>query len=84
MEEKTFLEQLRKEIVLGSLFTNDYKNTFGINPNAVQDFFDGYLEYLAELMKEDGVIDGDYEKYDTTDNLLAWYYMFDEDPLPLA
>ena len=44
---------LRQDIRLGSLFTRDYENRFGIDPRYVQDSFDGYLDYLGEIMKEE-------------------------------
>ena len=48
--------QLRKEIVLNSIFTNDYENSFDIPPQQVQDFFDCYIEYC-----EDCFIDENFE-----------------------
>lgn len=50
------LQQLREEIVLNSMFTNDYKNSFNIPPQQVQDFFDSYIEYC-----EDCFIDESFE-----------------------
>ena len=77
---------LRTEITLGSLYTSDYENSFQILPRMVQDFFDGYIEYLWELAEEKNKKDMDFEdlveNYDNTDNLESWYYCFDEDPLP--
>ena len=69
------LENLRKDIVLGSHFTSDYFNRYGIEPRAVQDFFDGYMDYIKELEKEAGEnlhFNEFMQKYDTTDNLWAW------------
>jgi len=43
------LWELRKEIVLNSLYISDYENSFHIDPNAVCDFFDGYLEFLSDI-----------------------------------
>ena len=43
---KRNLWALRTEITLGSLYTSDYENSFQILPRMVQDFFDGYIEYL--------------------------------------
>lgn len=77
--------ELRKEIPLCSLFVNDYKNTFGIDAAVVCDFFDGYADYLGDLMKEDGIDDSDYFEhlglYDNDVNLAQWFYSFDECPL---
>lgn len=89
MEDK--IKQLREEIVLGSLFTDDYKNSFGIDPHIVQDFFDGYSGYLWWLIEEDHPDSGDmslndnegfqlFTKYDDDANL--WNYaQICEDPL---
>lgn len=82
---KTTLWQLRTEIVLNSVFMSDYQNSFGFTTQSVLEFFDGYMSYLEELMTEDGVSDSDVfnvlDKYDTIDNLWAWWYMYDINPL---
>lgn len=41
---KDELKQLRKEIVLGSLYLSDYENSFNIDPKAVKDLCDGFIE----------------------------------------
>ena len=73
--EKTLIN-LRKQIILNSLYLNDYKNDIGIDARAAQEFFDGYLEYLAELMDDDGISDAAYfehlSEYDTDENLLNY------------
>ena len=83
---KRNLWALRTEITLGSLYTSDYENSFQILPRIVQDFFDGYIEYLWELAEEKNNKNIDFEDlveiYDNADNLEGWYYCFDEDPLP--
>ena len=83
---KRNLWALRTEITLGSLYTSDYENSFQILPIIVQNFFDGYIEYLWELAEENNKKDMDFEdlveNYDNADNLESWYYCFDEDPLP--
>lgn len=84
---KTNLWNLRTEITLGSLYTSDYENSFQILPIIVQNFFDGYIEYLWELAEENSKkADMDFEDlveiYDNADNLEGWYYCSDEDPLP--
>lgn len=82
------LWQLRRQIPLCSLFYSDYRNSFDIDEHAVCDFFDGYADYLAELMNEDCPGRGnnffyDYlEQYDTSENLWNWYCCFEEEPLP--
>ena len=78
---------LRKQIYLNSLFFSDYENSYGIDSHQVCNFFDGFIDYISELMDEDGVSDEDFfnnlDKYDTTDNLLEWYGCFDENPFTL-
>lgn len=81
---KEELWDLRKEIVLNSLFTSDYENTHHILPRDVQDFFDGYIEYLYELAEENGEnpdIQDLCKKYDNPDNLENWYNCFEDNPL---
>lgn len=80
---------LRREIVLNSIFLYDYANTFGFDRRMVSTFFDGYLEYLDELMQE-SIPDYDdanffdlLSQYDTAENLWDWYGCLEEDPLPL-
>ena len=82
---KNELWALRQEIVLNSYFEPDYQNSFGFTTESVFVFFDGYMSYLEELMAEDGVSDSDVfnvlGKYDTIDNLCAWWNMFGTYPL---
>lgn len=84
MLNKEELKQLRKEIVLNSLFLNDYKNSVGIRKKDACNFFDSYLEYLSDLSKEDNknmdIIDI-IDKYDTTYNLYNFYCLYEDDPL---
>lgn len=71
---KEELWKLRNEIVLCSIFLADYKNSFGFKPIYLSQFFDGYEEYLCELIKEDG-LSYSYEeliKRDTPENLYDW------------
>ena len=90
MLSQTDLWKLRQEIPLGSLFFSNYRNSFEIDPRKVCDFFDGFLEFVEEKMREDhpGFDDKDFWEllpdYDTPEYLLDWYYCFEEDPLPLA
>ena len=89
MMTKDELWALRQEIKLGSLFYADYRNSFGINTQPVCDFFDGYLEYLDEEMREtiSGYDDARFfdhlPDYDNPENLWNWYGMFEADPLPV-
>ena len=80
--KKEQLWELRQQIVLNSLFTDDYKNSFGFAPKSVQGFFDGYVEYLEELAKEDGNKTDDvfalFAQYDNADNLDDYYTCGDD------
>lgn len=78
------LSKLRKDITLNSTFTDDYKNSLGIDSQLVQNFFDGYIEYLSEMIQEDigedkydELDDNDWynyiNKYDTLENLEHYY-----------
>ena len=87
MLSQTDLWKLRQEIRLGSLFVADYRNSFGVDPHKVCDFFDGFLEFVWEGTREDypRFDDGGFfdllPDYDTREYLLDWYYCFEEDPL---
>lgn len=86
---KDMLWRLRMEIRLCSLYYADYRNSFGIDKRAVCDFFDGYADFLEDLMQEEipDYNDEDYfghlPQYDNAENLWDWYCCFDEEPLPL-
>lgn len=89
------LQQLRNEITLNSLFTDDYNNSFNIDPRQVQDFFDSYLEDCEYIPNDNGdllcdlvgtISNNDY--YNTLfaiannmDYLWEFYCSYDEDPL---
>lgn len=82
MLNKKQLKQLRKEIVLNSLYLNDYDNSFFIKNKTVCDFFDSYIEYLYELASEKNIDDNDVlDKLDNIDNLYNYYLSFEYDPL---
>ena len=86
--EKELIE-LRKQISLGSLFIKDYKNSFGINEKDVCSFFDGYLDFLDEIIYEieenqDALFWDLVPKYDTEENLIEWFYCFEENPLVIT
>ena len=78
--DRAQLVQLRSEILFTSVFVSDYQNTLGIEPHEASAFFDGYADYLSELMKEDGLTDSDFytflEDYDTEDNLYCWWLVY--------
>lgn len=77
---KQELWKLRNEIVLGSLFTTDYKNTFGFKPSCVGDFFDGYEDYICELIDDCGLpySDEEFSKRDNEDTLYDWFNCYDD------
>lgn len=80
---KETLWTLRKEIVLNSMYLNDYNNSFGIKKKCCALYFEGYADYLSELMKEDGHSDDEYfsllSAYDNADNLWDWELCHIED-----
>ncbi len=54
--KQEFLWKLRQEIVLGSIYVADYRNSFGINEHKVCDFFTSFWDsFCEELAKEDGL-----------------------------
>ena len=75
---KIQLRRLRKDIVLNSLFIHDYENRYGLDPHAVCNFFDGFVEYLSELEREkygkEIEIDAFFKEFDTPQNLEDYYY----------
>lgn len=80
---------LRQQIMLGSLYYKDYRNKLGVEEHICCDFFDGYLDYLWDLMEEAGISDDQalwdhLSDYDTSKNLWDWYGCFEEDPLPIT
>ena len=91
---KQELQKLRQEITLNSLFTDDYENSFNIDPRQVQDFFDSYLEDCetipvndnGDLLCDMNLSHNDY--YNTLftiannmDYLWEFYCSYEEDPL---
>ena len=75
---KEQLWKLREEIVLGSLYLDDYKNSFGIDPQAVCNFFDSFIE---DAQQDD---EGNYNNRETKDfdnaEELYNYYLSCENP----
>lgn len=80
---KNKLWNIRNDIVLNSLYYSDYENRYGYDTHMICDFFDGYLDYINELMKENNQnIHTDYffhllPLYDTKENLWNWYCMIE-------
>lgn len=85
MLTKNQLKQLRKEIVLNSLFLNDYNNSLFIKNKTVCAFMDSYIEYLYEIahennFKSDNITDV-LNEYDNIENLYNYYLCYENDPL---
>ena len=74
------LQKLRSEIVLNSLYTADYCNSFGISERSVCAFFDGYMSFLEEICKEDNkeTTIENILHYDNIDTLEVWYNCLDD------
>lgn len=76
---KRKLWNIRQDVILCSLYYKDYNNRYGYNPYTMCDFFDGYAEYLDELMQEtvkgytDAMFFDRLNEYDTPENLYDWY-----------
>lgn len=65
--------EVRKQIVLNSLYLSDYITTFDLDPIEVEEYFEGYVEYLEELAEEAGDPNLDFRDFDTEENLLKWH-----------
>lgn len=71
---------LRKDIIINSIYLNDYINRYGVTPSEVYNFFMGWLDFLEEIIKEDNPNYKDdlfwklFPKYDTPKNLLNWWF----------
>ena len=81
---KNELWNLRMEIILCSLFYNDYINSYDYDTHIVCDFFDGYADKLEYLMLKDGFTDDDYfdqlNNYDNIDTLWNYYCSLEFNP----
>lgn len=75
---KEQLWKLRQEIVLGSLYLDDYKNSFGIDPQAACNFFDSFIED-AQQDDEGKFNDRKTEEFDNAEELYN-YYLTCENP----
>ena len=73
------LWRLRQDIILNSLYLNDYENRYDIDLREVNTFFDSYLNYLEDLMEEEIVGFKDEQffdylgQYDNRKNLIDWH-----------
>lgn len=89
MLSKKQLAQLRQDIVLNSLFIDDYKNRFNIDANDVCMFFEGYFEDLCYIAREE-LGEEEYKKLnddsfydeifkrDNLDNLYNYYLSIED------
>ena len=66
---------LREEVVLGSIYVSDYRNSFGWDAEDISDFMEGYIDYLEELADERG---GQWFAYDCEENLWGWFNCYDD------
>lgn len=75
------LKQLRSEIVLCSLYMKDYENSFMTKEKACS-LFDGYAEYLEDLMLEnvENFNDSKFfeylDRFDNIDTLKDYYFVY--------
>lgn len=78
--------QLRGEIVLNSLYYDDYENSLGVPAVEAYHWFDSYMNEVYEAAVEDGVTDEQFgkdffsmmDKYDTDEFLLASFHQWQE------
>ena len=74
---KEELWQLRNQIVLNSLYTEHYSNTFGIPEDVCFNFFEGYIEEVCLKAEDDNFESEDiidvFNEYDTPENLYRYY-----------
>lgn len=74
------LNQLRREIVLDSVFVSDYDNTLGLDANEVCNFFGGYCEYLWEIAEEREIKNLSFfeivKLFDNSKNLENWWLCY--------
>ena len=75
---KEQLWKLRQEIKLGSIYIDDYKNSYNINPKAVCDFFDSFIED-AQQDDEGNFNNRKIEEFDNAEELYD-YYLSCENP----
>lgn len=82
---KEELWQLREQVILGSLYFIDYINDFNIHEKDVCYFFEGYENFIFELIDESGFVStkdetrfDEFRKYDTPDTLERWHNCYDD------
>lgn len=75
---KEQLWKLRKEITLGSIYVDDYKNSFEIEPQSVCNFFDSFIED-AQQDDNGNFNNRNIKEFDNAEELYN-YYMSCENP----
>lgn len=76
------IQKLRNQIKLGSIYLSDYINSYEIGENETNEFFDGFADYLNELMTENEKNYNDskffdyLEKYDNSVNLINYFNIY--------
>ena len=76
------IQKLRNQIHLCSIYLTDYVNTYEIDENETFDFFDGFADYLNEIMTENEKNYNDskffdyLEKYDNAVNLVRYFNIY--------
>ncbi len=70
---KEELIKLRKEIVGGSIYSDDYRNSLGVFENTVSDYYDCYWAYLCRHADDEETT----EEMDTPENFAE--YILEED-----
>lgn len=66
---------LRGEVLLGSIYVSDYRNSFGWDAEDISYFMEGYIDYLEEIADERG---GQWFAYDCKENLWSWFNCYDD------
>lgn len=77
------LWNLRKQVVVNSIYICDYQNNKGFSADSMCSFFEGYYDFLWELAEEDNngkelTHDKVMGNYDNSENLWRWYCCFDD------
>lgn len=80
MLSKNDFYNLRKQVVLNSLFINDYNNNLYIKPETVCNFFNSAIEYINDEYKAKNNNDIELSKI-TTKKLYDYYKTMECDPL---
>lgn len=78
------LWELRQQITLNSLYVASYENKMGVDASAACDFFEGYMDYLEDIVKaeeRDPSLDNIFAE-DNSNNLWCWFLCHDTNPLP--